>query len=75
MMTVKGLVRRVISWFKIRFVFTDEQLMDAIELIDQVDRKRLNDEKLWKQSQEAKLYLIKELIRRGYNEFIIGYKG
>jgi hypothetical protein len=69
------MVRRFIGWFKIRFVFTDQQLLDAIYIVDRVDRKKLNDEKLWKQSQEAKLYLIKELIRRGYNEFIVGYKG
>lgn len=69
------MLRRFIGWFKIRFVFTDEQLMDTIELIDQVDPKRLNDERLWRQAQEAKVYVIKELIRRGHNEFIVGYEG
>jgi len=68
-------MRRFIGWFKVRFVFTDEQLFDTIDLIDRVDRKRLNDERLWKQAQDAKVYVIKELIRRGHNEFIVGYKG
>ena len=75
MMTIKGLIRWTISWFKIRFVFTDDQLFDTVDLIDRVDRKRLNNERLWKEAQDAKIYIIKELIRRGHNEFIVGYKG
>lgn len=66
--------RCLISWFKIRFLFTDEQLLDTIYLIDRVDRARLDDDRLWKQAQDARLYVIKELIRRGHDEFIIGYK-
>lgn len=64
------MIRRLIAWFKIRFVFTDEQLMDAVDMIDRVDRDRLNDERLWKQAQDARLYIIRELIRRGNTEYI-----
>lgn len=64
---------RLIGWFKIRFVFTDEQLMDTVDMIDRVDRIKLNDERLWKKAQDAKLYIIKELIRRGHNKYIEGY--
>lgn len=63
------MIRRLIAWFKIRFVFTDEQLMDAVDMIDRVDRDRLNDERLWKQAQDARVYIIRELIRRGRTEY------
>lgn len=66
-----GFIRRVVAWVKIRFVFTDEQLLDTVDLIDRVDRERLNDERLWKLAQDARIYVIKELIRRGHNEFIL----
>ncbi len=56
---------RLKGWFKIRYVFTDEQLLDTIDFIDRVDRKKLNDERLWKQVQEAKIYILRELLRRG----------
>ena len=55
---------RFVAWFKIRFIFTTEQLQDAIYLIDRVDRQRLNDEALWQKAQEAKIYIQKELDRR-----------
>ena len=64
------MIRRLIAWFKIRFVFTDQQLMDAVDMIDRVDRDRLNDERLWKQAQDARVYIIRELIRRGNTEYI-----
>jgi len=68
------MLRRLIGWFKVRFVFTDEQLLDTVYLIDRVDQTRLNDARLWKQAQDARLYVIRELIRRGHDEFIVGYK-
>ena len=58
------MIGRFIAWFKIRFIFTTEQLHDAIYLIDRVDRQRLNDEALWQKAQEAKIYIQKELDRR-----------
>jgi hypothetical protein len=61
---------RFVSWFKIRFVFTDGQLMDAVEMIDFAERKKFTDAS-WKQIQDARLYIIKELIRRGHNDYII----
>ena len=64
------MLRRLISWFKIRFVFTDEQLIDAVDMVDRVDRKKLNDEELWKKSQDARAYIIRELIRRGHYDYI-----
>ena len=64
------MIRRLIGWFKIRFVFTDDQLMDAVDMIDRVDRKKLNDERLWEQAQKAKVYIIRELLRRGRTEYI-----
>ena len=64
-MTEKSTIGRLIAWFKIRFIFTTEQLEDAIYMIDRVDRDRLNDEKLWEQAQLAREYLLKELTRRG----------
>jgi hypothetical protein len=59
------MIGRLIGWFKIRFVFTDEQLMDAVEMIDRVDRKKLNDEALWSKAQDARAYIVRELERRG----------
>ena len=64
-MREKSTIGRLIAWFKIRFIFTTEQLEDAIYMIDRVDRDRLNDEKLWEQAQLAREYLVKELTRRG----------
>ena len=64
-MREKSTIGRLIAWFKIRFIFTTEQLEDAIYLIDRVDRERLNDEKLWEQTQLAREYILKELVRRG----------
>lgn len=64
-MREKSTIGRLIAWFKIRFIFTTEQLEDAIYMIDRVDRDRLNDEKLWEQAQLAREYLLKELTRRG----------
>ena len=58
------MIGRFIAWFKIRFIFTTEQLQDAIYLIDRVDRQRLNDEALWQKAQEAKIYIQRELDRR-----------
>lgn len=58
------MIGRFIAWFKIRFIFTTEQLQDAIYLIDRVDRQRLNDEAIWQKAQEAKIYIQKELDRR-----------
>jgi hypothetical protein len=51
-------------------VFTDEQLMDTVDMLDRVDRKKLNDEKLWKKAQDARAYIIRELIRRGHYDYI-----
>jgi hypothetical protein len=64
-MREKNTIGRLIAWFKIRFVFTTEQLEDAIYMIDRVDRARLNNEKLWEQAQLAREYILKELARRG----------
>jgi hypothetical protein len=64
------MIGRLVAWFKVRFVFTDEQLMDAVEMVDRVDRNKLNDEKLWKKAQDARAYIIRELIRRGHHEYI-----
>ena len=63
--------KRFISWFKIRYVYSDQQLMDAVDMVDRVDPKLLNDEKLWQQAQGARIYIIRELIRRGHYEYII----
>lgn len=64
------MIRRIVAWFKVRFVFTDEQLIDAVRLIDQVDRERLEDEALWQKAQDARAYLIRELKRRGRTKYI-----
>lgn len=64
------MIRRFIGWFKVRFVFTDEQLIEAVDMVNRVDRKKLNDERVWKSAQDAKIYLIRELLRRGRTEFI-----
>lgn len=64
------MIGRLVAWFKVRFVFTDEQLMDAVEMVDRVDRKKLNDERLWKKAQDARAYIVRELIRRGHYEYI-----
>lgn len=64
------MLKILVSWFKIRFVFTEEQLMDAVDMVDRVDRKKLNDERLWKQAQKARLYIIRELVRRGNTDYI-----
>ena len=64
------MIRRIVAWFKVRFVFTDEQLIDAVRLIDQVDRERLEDEALWQKAQDARAYLIRELVRRGRTKHI-----
>jgi hypothetical protein len=64
------MLKRLIGWFKIRFVFTDAQLVDAVDMIDNADRKKL-DAAVWQKAQEARIYIIKELIRRGHNEYII----
>lgn len=64
------MIRRVVAWFKVRYVFTDEQLIDAVRLIDQVDRDRLEDEALWQKAQDARAYLIRELFRRGRTKHI-----
>ena len=64
------MIRRLIGWFKIRFVFTDEQLVDTVDFIDRVDRKKLNDERLWKEAQDARVYIIRELLRRGNTDYI-----
>ncbi len=57
--------RRLVGWFKIRYVFTDESLLAAIKFFGKVDRKLLNDEKLWKEVQYNNLILKKEGLRRG----------
>jgi hypothetical protein len=64
------MIGRLVAWFKVRFVFTDEQLMDAVEMVDRVDRNKLNDERLWKKAQDARAYIIRELIRRGHYDYI-----
>jgi hypothetical protein len=64
------MLKILVSWFKIRFVFTEEQLIDAVDMVDRVDRKKLNDERLWKQAQKARLYIIRELVRRGNTDYI-----
>ncbi len=63
--------KRFIGWFKVRFVFTDEQLIDAVDMVDRVDPKLLKDDALWKQAQGVRIYIIKELIRRGHYEYIV----
>lgn len=64
------MLNRFVSWFKIRFVFTDGQLIDTVEMIDFAERKKFTDDS-WKQIQDARLYIIKELIRRGHDDYII----
>jgi hypothetical protein len=64
------MLKRLIGWFKVRFVFTDEQLIDAVDMIDRVDPNILKDDKLWKQAQDVRIYIIKELIRRGHYEYL-----
>lgn len=44
--------------------------MDAVEMVDRVDPKILKDDALWKQAQGARIYIIKELIRRGHYEYL-----
>lgn len=64
------MIRRLVAWFKVRYVFSDEQLMEAVDMVDRVDRKKLNDEVLWNKAQDARAYIIRELIRRGHHEYI-----
>jgi len=45
--------------------------MDAVEMVDRVDRKKLNDEATWNAAQAARIYIIKELVRRGHDEYIL----
>jgi hypothetical protein len=63
-------IRQFIGWFKVRFIFSDQQLMDAVEMVDRVDPEILKDDALWKQAQGARIYIIKELIRRGHYEYL-----
>jgi len=63
--------KRFIGWFKVRYVYSDQQLMDAVDMVDRVDPKLLKDDALWKQAQGARIYIIRELIRRGHYEYII----
>ena len=60
-----AMFRRLVKWFKIRYVFSDESLLDAIKFFGRVDRQLLNDEKLWKEVQYNNLLLKKESLRRG----------
>jgi hypothetical protein len=39
-------------------------------MIDFAERKKFTDAS-WKQIQDARIYIIKELIRRGHNDYII----
>jgi hypothetical protein len=57
--------RKLVKWVKIRFVFSDEDLLAAIKFFGRVDRQLLNDEKLWKEVQYNNLLLKKEGLRRG----------
>jgi hypothetical protein len=63
------MLRRIIAWFKIRFVFTDEQLIDTVQLLDCAERKKFNDAE-WDRLQDARIYIIRELIRRGHYDYI-----
>ena len=64
------MIKRLVGWFKVRFIFTEEQLVDAVDLIDRADPSKL-EESVWKKAKEARLYLIRELVRRGNIDFIV----
>ena len=45
--------------------FTEDELLAALDMIDRVNRDKLNDEKTWKNSQRARFLIAGELVRRG----------
>lgn len=59
-------MRRLVKWFKIRFLFSDRALMDTIDFFNRVDRDLLNDEKLWEEVQFNRALIARELERRGW---------
>jgi hypothetical protein len=59
---------RFVGWFKIRYVFTDEQLMDAIDMLERSDLRKLSYEGQVK-AEKAWKYIAKELVRRGHSEY------
>ena len=63
------MVRRFVKWFKIRFVFSNDQLVATFQFFDRVDRELLNDERLWAEVQYNKHTIALELIRRGRTEY------
>ena len=55
---------RLVGWFKIRYVFTDEQLMDTIYMLERSDLRKLSYEGQV-MAEKARKYIAKELSRRG----------
>lgn len=64
------MIGRLVAWFKVRYVFTDEQLMEAVEMVERADREKVNDEDVWNKAQDARAYIVRELIRRGHYDYI-----
>jgi len=57
-------MKRLLMKIKLRR-FTEDDLLDALYMIDRVDRKKLDNEKTWKNSQRARFLIAGELVRRG----------
>jgi hypothetical protein len=62
------MLKRLIGWFKIRYVFSDQQLIDALDLLEYADIRKLPYEKQVK-AEKAWRYIADELVRRGYEDY------
>lgn len=57
-------MRTFVKWFKIRFLFDDEELLAAFKIFGMADREKLNDDRLWEDCQKNTMIIARELTRR-----------
>ena len=57
-------MKKLLMKIKLRS-FTEDELLAALNMLDCVNRDKLNDERIWASAQGARIAIAKELLRRG----------
>lgn len=58
-----AMIKKLLMRLKIR-KFNDDELLEALNMIGNVNRNKLNDERIWKDAQAASFVIARELLRR-----------
>lgn len=58
-----NIFKNILTKIKLR-KFSEDELLAALDMLGNVNRKKLNDEGIWKDAQTARFLIARELLRR-----------